>query len=109
AQPYIFNINAVDGALPAHSVPVTFIALPNQTFDFAMSASPGSVPVVRGKTALFTLAVDPNTGTFPGNVTISCAGLPALTSCSFNPAQVPSGSGNSAVTVSITTTAPTPA
>jgi len=107
AQPYAFNINGVDAASTTHSAQVTFTALPNQNFDFAMSASPGSVPVVRGKSALFTLAVDPNTGTFPGTVSFSCAGLPALTSCSFNPAQVPRGTGNSAITASVTTTAPT--
>jgi len=109
AQTYAFNINGVDGASTTHSAPVTFTALPNQNFDFAMSAAPGSVAVARGKIAVFTLAVNPNTGTFPGIVGIACAGLPALTVCSFNPAQLPSGSGSSDITVSMTTTAPTPA
>jgi hypothetical protein len=33
--------------------------------------------------------------------------LPALSRCAFNPVQVASGSGSSAVTVSVSTTAPT--
>jgi len=109
ARTYSFDIDGVDGASTTRFVPVTFTALPNQSFDFAMSAAPGSVAVSRGKTALFSVTVDPNTGTFPWTVSLSCAGLPALTSCSFNPAQLASGSGNSAITISMTTTAPTPA
>ncbi len=52
--------------------------------------------------------VSPTTGTFPGNVGFSCSTLPALTTCAFNPTQVQSGSGDSVVTLTISTTAPVP-
>ncbi len=111
AQKYPFDIDALgtDPAAIAHSASLTFTALPSQTFDFAMSATPSSVAVARGRTALFSVAVDPNTGSFPNNVSVSCSGLPALTLCSFNPAQVLSGSGSSVVTISMSTTAPSSA
>ena len=108
AQTYPFSINAVgsDPAATARSVPLTFTSLPNQSFDFSLSATPTTVSVSRGSSALYALAVAPNTGTFPIPVTFLCSGLPALTACSFNPAQVASGSGQASLTLGISTTAP---
>lgn len=107
AQTYSFNVNAVgtDGATTSHSVALSFVATPNPNFNFSISATPPTVAVVRGSTALFSVTVDPASGSFPNNVTMSCSGLPALASCNFNPAQVPSGSGSSVVTASMSTTA----
>ena len=112
SQAYSFNINAVgtDSAAIAHSAAVNFTALPVQTFDFTLSATPSSVTVSAGKQpALYSLDVSPNTGSFPSGVTFSCSRLPALTTCAFNPTQVGSGSGDSVVTLTITTTAAIPA
>lgn len=108
AQAYSFPLNALgtDSAATAHSVVLSFTAQPNQTFDFTMSATPRSVAIAHGRTATFSVAVNPNTGAFPNNLTVSCSGLPALASCNFNPPQISSGSGQSTVTVSMSTTAP---
>jgi len=64
--------------------------------------------VSAGKTALYSVDVSPTTGTFSGNVSFSCSTLPALTTCAFNPTQVQPGSGDSVVTLTISTTAPVP-
>ena len=110
SQAYRFNIAGVgsDPAAITHSAVVNFTALPVQSFDFTLSATPPSVSVVVGNPALYSLDVSPTTGTFPNNVTFSCSTLPALTTCAFNPTQVPSGSGDSILTLKIFTTAPIP-
>ena len=111
SQAFSFNINAAgtDAASIAHSAAVNFTALPVQTFDFTLSATPPSVTVSAGKQlALYSLDVSPNTGTFPSSVNFSCSKLPALTTCAFNPTQVPSGSSDSVVTLTISTTAAIP-
>lgn len=109
ANTYSFNVNAVgtDAGATTHSVALSFIATPNSNFNFSISATPATVAVVRGSTALFTVNVNPTPGNFPNSVSLACSGLPALASCNFNPPQVPSGSGSLVVTVSMTTTAPT--
>lgn len=108
AQTYSFNLNVVgtDAASTTHSVVLSFIAMPNPNFDFAISATPPTIAVVRGSTALFSASVNPSPGNFPNSVSLACSGLPSLASCNFSPPQVPSGSGNSVLTVSMTTTAP---
>lgn len=112
SQAYSFNINGVgtDPAAITHSAAVNFTALPVQTFDFTLSATPPSVTVSAGKQlALYSLDVSPNSGAFPSGVTFSCSKLPALTTCTFNPTQVSSGSGDSVVTLTVSTTAAIPA
>jgi len=109
AQTYSFNLSAVgtDPAAIAHSIPLSFTATLNTAFDFSISATPSSIAIAQGKTALFSATVNPNTGAFPNDVSFACSGLPAKSSCSFNPAGgVPSGSGSSVVTISLVTTAP---
>jgi hypothetical protein len=66
----------------------------------------GSVPA--GQATIFSIDVNPNTGTFPNNVIFSCSKLPALTTCRFSPGQVGSGGGDSLVALTIQTTAPVP-
>jgi hypothetical protein len=112
SQAFAFNITGTgtDPAAITHSAAVNFTALPVQTFDFTLSATPPSVTVSAGKQlALYSLDVSPNTGSFPGAVTFSCSKLPALTTCAFNPTQIGSGSGDSVVTLTISTTAAIPA
>jgi len=110
SQAYSFNIVAVgsDAATITHSAPVSFTAMPNQTFDFTMNATPPSASVAAGQIASFSIDVNPNTGAFPNNVTFSCSRLPALSTCSFQPNQVGSGAGDSLVTLNISTTAAIP-
>jgi hypothetical protein len=111
SQSYSFSIVAVgsDAATITHSFPVTFTATPSQTFDFTMGITPGSASEPAGQPAIFSLDVSPTGGSFPGNVSFSCSKLPALTTCGFNPPQVGSGSENSAVTFTLSTTAAIPA
>lgn len=74
--------------------------------DYTLAASPTSATVNPGSSASFTVTVTPVNG-YNGVVTFSassCTGLPALSSCSFNPATV-TGSGKT--TLTITTTGPT--
>lgn len=111
SQAYSFNIDAVgsDNATTSHAVPVNFTALPAQSFDFTLSITPQSVTFPAGQSALYTLDVSPSTGSFPNNVTYNCSGLPALTKCTFNPAQIAAGATDSTVTVTVATTAAVPA
>jgi hypothetical protein len=74
-----------------------------------MGISPATTSEPAGQPAIFSLDVSPTTGSFPNNVSFSCSKLPALTTCGFNPSQVGSGSQNSAVTFTLTTTAAIPA
>ncbi len=108
AQAYSFNLNAVgsDAAAMKHSIALSFAAMATPNFNFSISATPSTVTVVRGSTALFSATVDPSPASFPNSVSLACSGLPNLAACNFNPTQVPSGSGSSVVTVSMTTTAP---
>jgi hypothetical protein len=108
SQAYSFNIVAsgTDPSAIAHSTPVNFTSLPAQTFDFTMGLTPTSASVVAGHSTLFSLDVNPTTGTFPNSVSLSCSALPALTLCAFNPAQVGSGSGDSVISLTLSTTAP---
>jgi hypothetical protein len=111
SQSYSFNIVGVgtDAAAITHSVPVAFTATPSQTFDFTMGITPRSASEPAGQPAIFSLDVSPTTGSFPNNVSFACSKLPALTTCGFNPPQVGSGSENSAVTFTLSTTAAIPA
>jgi hypothetical protein len=63
---------------------------------FASGLSP--TPVTAGSSAASTITVAPLHG-FNGNVALSCTGLPTGVSCSFNPASITGGSGNSTLTV----------
>jgi hypothetical protein len=108
SQAYSFNITSVGSDLSAiaHSAVVTFTAMPAQGFDFTMGIAPTSGSVPAGQSTSFSLSVAPTTGTFPSNVTFACSNLPALTACTFNPAQVSAGGGNSTIALMISTTAP---
>lgn len=107
SQAYSFSINAVgnDAASISHSLALAFTAMPAQIFDFSMLVSPSNASVAAGHSTLFTLTLAPTLDTFPNDVSLACTGLPASTSCSFNPPQVNSGTANSVITVSVSTTA----
>jgi hypothetical protein len=108
SQSYAFNVTGIgaDAGTITHSAPVNFSAMPSQNFDFTMGITPQSTSIPAGQPAIFSLVVNPTTGSFPNNVSFSCSKLPALATCSFNPTQVGSGSENSAVTFTLATTAP---
>jgi hypothetical protein len=74
--------------------------------DFSLSASPASQTVVQGNGTSYAVTVNPSNG-FNGSVSLSASGLPSGTSASFSPNPISGGSGTS--TMSVTTSASTPA
>jgi len=78
-------------------------------FNFAINNNSASQTIPAGQTASYTLDVVPlgNDSVFPGNVTLSCAtvGMPSLSSCTFTPAQVASGQGDTNVMLKVVTPA----
>ena len=77
-------------------------------FDFNLTNSSGAQTTKAGLSATYNLDAAPLGGNFPNLVTLSCTGLPARSTCSFNPAQVNSGSGDTAIILTIATNAPIP-
>jgi len=108
-QNYGFNIVATgnDSGHITHSFTVAF----NSTFDFAINNNSAPETVTAGQTASYNLDVRPlgNGSTFRASVTLACSGLPALSTCSFTPGSVGSGSGDTNVVVNVRTTAAIPA
>lgn len=68
--------------------------------DFAVSATQKSVTVSKGGSGSVDLSLTPR-ASFGGNVTMSCAGLPAGMSCNFSPATVALSNSPAPVTVTI--------
>ena len=109
SQAYNFAVNGFgsDLAATAHSVAVSLSVLPAQSFDFTMQVTPPSASVSPGNATTYNVDVNPSTSSFPNSVTFTCSNLPPLTTCTFNPTQVGSGSGNSTIAMKVATTAPT--
>jgi hypothetical protein len=107
AQNYDFSIVAqgTDPSAMTHSYPVTF----SSTFDFTFTNSTSAQTVKAGLSATYNLDAAPFGSNFPNSVTVSCTGLPARSTCSFNPAQINSGSGDTPIILTIGTNAPIPA
>ena len=106
---YDFNIVATgtDSATTIHSAAVELIV----GFNFALNNNSDMQTITAGQTAAYNLDAVPlgNGSIFPGNVNLSCAsaGLPALSTCSFTPSQVPSGSGDTNVRLNVATSGAT--
>jgi hypothetical protein len=107
AQNYNFNImgQGTDPSAITHAAAVTF----SSTFDFSITNNSGPQTVKAGLSATYNLDTAPLGGNFPNPLTLSCTDLPARSTCSFNPAQVNSGSGDTPVVLTIATNAPIPA
>jgi large repetitive protein len=105
AATYNFTVvgTGTDAATMTHAASAVF----NSVFGFTLPATSGSQTVKAGASATYTLAFTPEGGNFPNAVTYTCAGLPALSSCAFTPAQINAGAGATNVTLTIATTAPT--
>jgi hypothetical protein len=104
AGSYSFGVQGVgtDSGATTHSTPVSLTV-----YDFQITASVITSTVSPGQTAAYSLNFTPTgAGTFQQVVTYTCSGLPGLSSCSFNPAQIASGNGITSVTLNISTTAP---
>ena len=74
--------------------------------DFTLTAAPASRTIGPGGTASYTVTVAPLAG-FSGSIALSAGGLPAGASAVFVPAIIVGGSGSATLTIS--TTAATPA
>lgn len=86
----------------ASSVTVAAPAPPDYTF----APNQTTLAVTRGQSASVQLTITPNAN-FSAPVSFSCSGLPAETTCSFNPASVTPSAGQPAVTtMTIATKAP---
>jgi hypothetical protein len=107
---YSVTVTAAMGSL-SHSIQVTLIVRSGGAFDFTIFNNTSPVTITAGQIATYSLDVDPAIlgNTFPSNVTLSCSGLPAVSTCAFAPIQVASGSGNTNVILTIQTTGAIPA
>jgi hypothetical protein len=104
AQTYIFNVNGAgtDAAHVAHVASGMF----NSLFTFTISNSTGQVSLIAGQNANYTLLVTPvGSATFPGQVSVTCSGLPMAAKCS-NPTVASGANGVQSVTLTITTAGP---
>jgi hypothetical protein len=102
---YDFNIVATggDAARTVHSVAVELIV----GFNFVLNNNSDGQTIAAGQSAGYNLDAVPlgNGSIFPSNLTLSCSssGMPALSTCSFTPAQVSAGSGETNVKLNIVT------
>jgi len=95
---YPLTITGTAGGL-THTVSVTLVV---SARDFALSASPSSVTISRGKSAKYTVGVSAAGGSV-GNVSLAVAGLPTATTAVFSPNPVGSP-GSSTLAVKTTST-----
>jgi subtilisin family serine protease len=96
---YPLTITGTAGGV-THAVAVTLVL---SARDFALSVSPSSVAVSRGKSASYTVGVSVAGGSV-GNVSLTVAGLPAGVTAVFSPNPVASP-GSSTLTVKTTSSA----
>ncbi len=103
-QTYHFDIAATgtDPSKIEHLFAVSF----STTFQFGITNQSGAQSIAAGQTATYDLDLAPTGSEFPKTVTLSCSGLPVESKCAFSPPQVATGSGETPVTFTVTTTAP---
>lgn len=77
--------------------------------NFAVAGLPASQTVVAGVPATYTVTVSGVGGAYTNSITLACSGLPAETSCDFNPPSVTPGAGSADSTLTISTTPHPPA
>jgi CSLREA domain-containing protein len=74
--------------------------------DFTVALTSDSAAGPRGGSTDYTVTLDPDGGTFAGDVALSCSGLPAQTVCAFVPSIVSPGASGTTSTLTVTTTDP---
>ena len=77
--------------------------------DYAVSAATPSAGVVAGHSVDISVYVFPLGGSFGNSVSLSCAGLPAMSTCSFSPQSVVPGANLATSIMTISTQTGTPA
>ena len=73
--------------------------------DYAVAVSPATATVSGGQAALYTVALDPQFGSFNNSVSLTCSNLPLSASCNFSPTLLTPGSSGATSQLSISTTA----
>ncbi len=71
-----------------------------------VSSSPATQTVSPGQSAVYTISVLTQGGTFEGTVDLGCSGNPSGTTCTFAQDQVTLAAGQASTTMTITTVAP---
>src|SRR6267378_656228 len=97
---FTVTITGTSGSL---SSTATITLTVNPAGDYTLSASPSSLSVVQGTSAISTITVTPQDG-FNGNVSLSASGLPSGVSASFNPSTT---ANSSTLTLTASSTAAT--
>lgn len=103
---YPVTVTVLAGSV-SHSAQITLtVTASSQNFDFNLGVNPATVSTSAGNLANFTVSISATSTTFPDNVSFSCSNLPALTTCTFSPAQVASGDSTpQSVALTVNTTA----
>jgi hypothetical protein len=84
------------------------VTLSGNGSDFSLTnTGSGTASVKPGSTASYPMTFTSSGGPFASQVSLTCTGAPALTTCSISPATIAAGSSSASVTVSVTTIAPT--
>jgi hypothetical protein len=83
AGTYVFTITGSSG-IATHSVQATLIVASSTGPDFTIGLTSTSQAVIQGGNAVYAVSVAP-VGSFSGNVTVTCSGLPAGVNCSASP------------------------
>ena len=79
------------------------VSLSGSGIDFSMPASGGTASVTAGGTATYQVPIGAVGGTFSSAVSLTCAGVPAFSTCTVNPTSVTPGSNTTSVSVTIKT------
>ncbi len=104
AGAFTFTIQGTDGTLTRTTSPEILTVGTDVTWTDTGSAK---VTVLAGQSATYSFSAASLGGSdFTSAVSFGCANLPALTLCKFNPATIATGSGTTAVALTITTSGP---
>jgi hypothetical protein len=100
--PVVLTVVDSQGATAQANATVTVV---DANFDFGGQALPVKT-VNAGQSATQTITIRPNPTPWSSVVTLACSGLPALTTCTFNPTSVTPGNNNATTTLTVATTGP---
>ena len=101
ATPVVLTVVDSQGATAQANATVTVV---NPNFDFGGQALPAKT-VAAGGSVTQSITIRPNPAPWNSAVTFACSGLPALTTCAFNPTSVTPGNSNATTTLTVATTA----
>ncbi len=102
ATPVVLTVVDSQGATAQANATVTVV---DPDFDFGGQALPAKT-VTAGGSVMQTITIRPNPAPWDSAVTFACSGLPALTTCAFNPTSVTPGNSNATTTLRVATTGP---